>query len=107
MLGVRRSVLGAADAHGNAVESWAEPAPWCVRAVAPGASQEPFSQGRDLSAVLWTVYADDTPNIPGERDRVVFCGDEFEVEGRPADWSGGPFPNPHAGIVVRLKAVTG
>ena len=34
-------------------------------------------------------------------------GEEYEVEGRPADWTHGPWPHPTAGIVVELKRAEG
>jgi hypothetical protein len=106
-LAVRRYQPGATDAHGNPVESWSESQPWVVRGYAPGAMAEPSEANRDLSLIEWTVYADANDSAPGERDLVVLEGDEYAVEGRPADWTKGPWPHPTAGIVVELKRAEG
>lgn len=107
VLGVRRRQAGATDPHGNPVESYAAATDWPVWALAPGASAEPGQQGRDLSLIAWTVYAPKGEDAPGERDRVVVDGAEYEVEGRPADWTNGPWPHPTAGLVVELKRAEG
>ena len=61
------------DAHNNAVDAWAAPAPLQVHAVAPGASVEAVRAGRDVSAVLWTVYAP-AGTVVGSRDRIMWQG---------------------------------
>lgn len=106
-LAVRRYQSGSIDAHGNAVPSWGDPEPWIVRGYAPGAMAEPTEPNRDLSLIEWTVYADASDEAPRERDRVVLAGEEYAVEGRPADWTKGPWPHPTAGIVVELKRAEG
>ena len=106
-LGVRRFVDGAVDAHGNPVSSFAGPVGWLVWSLAPGANVEPGAANRDLSAVEWTVFAPAGGNAPGERDRVVVDGVEFEVEGRPADWTRSPFDRNVGGLSVMLRRVEG
>ena len=106
-LAVRRRIEGAKDGHGNSVQQWGDPIAWMVRQVDPGASVRPFEQGRDLSMVLFTVHSDAGPNVPTEFDLVVVDGVEYAVQGRPSDWTRGPFPNPAAGVVTFLKAVSG
>lgn len=86
---------------------FADPAPWEVRGVAPGAMVEPGDPNRDRSDIAWTVYADASDDVPTERDRVDFLGDTYEVAGRPADWTHGPWENPAAGVVVELKRTEG
>lgn len=106
-LGVRRLIVGSEDSHGNAVKSYAPATDWVVRGYAPAANTEGTDPARDTSQILWTIYADATTDIPGELDLVVLGGVEYAVEGRPADWTHGPWFNPVAGVVVELKRVEG
>lgn len=101
-LNVRRRLEGAADDHGNATIAYASPTPWMVRGLAPGASTEPNQPNREAVTIAWSVYADSTDDIPGERDRVSVMGEDFEVVGRPQDFTKGPWPHPTAGVVVEL-----
>ena len=107
ILHVRRYTSGTEDAHGNADSDYAEPVEWDVLGVAPGGMAEPYYPDRDLSDIAWTVYALPSDNTPTERDRVDFDGDTYEVNGRPKDWTHGPWQNPSAGIVVELKRTEG
>ena len=102
-LNVLRRTEGSPDAHGNPVVVWSSPAPWIVRAVAPGASVDANQPNRDASLIEWTVYADSSDSLPAARDRVVVDGADFEVASTPADWTRGPWPHPTAGVVVELK----
>lgn len=102
-LQVRRHSTGSLDRHRNPVDVWADPVPWTVRGMAPGAATEPALPNRDPAIVEWTVYADLTDDLPGTRDRVLVGGAEFEVVSTPADWTRSPVPNPVAGAVVELK----
>lgn len=106
-LGVKRRVEGGKDAHNNPVVTYAAATDWVVDGYAPGANVEPGSPNRDLSLILWTIYAPVDPSAPTELDRVVLDGDEYAVEGRPGDWTKGPWPHPTAGIVVELKRPEG
>lgn len=103
----RRSTSATKDRHGNAVVSYEGPIPWPVHGYAPGASDQPTRPNRDLSLIAWTVYAPVGGNAPGELDRVVLNGDEYDVEARPADWSQGPWVHPTAGLVIELKRAEG
>ena len=40
-------------------------------------------------------------------DRVVWRGEEFEVDGEVADYTSGPWRNPVAGVVINLKRAEG
>lgn len=106
-LQVRRRVVGAKDGHGKKVVTYADPVDWLVHGYAPGANVNPNNPNRDLSLILWTVYAPTNDSLPGELDRVVLNGDEYSVEGRPADWSNGPWVHPTAGATVELKRAEG
>lgn len=106
-LGVKRRIEGATDAHGNPVVSYAEPTDWRIHGLQPGANAEPGQPNRDLSEIVWTVYAPANDEAPGEYDLVVVDGEDFEVEGRPSDWTRGPWPNPVAGLVVELRRAEG
>ena len=103
---VHRYTLGAADAHGNAAESWvADVAPTLVHAVAPGASAEALQTGRDVSRVAWTVYAP-TGTVVAARDRIVWRGDLYFVNGEPRDYTFGPFGR-FGGVVIELRRTEG
>ena len=97
--------VGAVDALGNPVESWADPEPWLVHAYHQGASPESVRQGREPSSVALTVYAPTAP-FTG-RDRVIVGGESFAVIGDPTDWTKGPWDNPVAGFEVQLKRQEG
>ena len=104
---VHRYTLGSADAHGNAAESWvADAAPTLVHAVAPGASAEALQTGRDVSQVAWTVYAPQG-TVLAARDRVVWQGETYHVNGNPPDYAHGPWANPAAGVVIELRRTEG
>ncbi len=103
----RRVVSPTKDARGNYPVSFPTSIDWPVSGIAPGANVEPGLPNRDLSLILWTVYAPVHDNQPTELDRVVLNGVEYAVEGRPADWSNGPWLHPNAGVVVELKRAEG
>jgi len=95
------------DSHGNTIDVWADPVDWPVYAYASGANEEPTEAGRDLSLVLWTIYAPADDKLPGDQDRVILSGVEYAVEGEPRDYSHDPWSNHIGGAVVYLKAVDG
>lgn len=102
-LGVRRRVEGAKDAHGNPLVTYADPIDWPVHAIAPGASDMPTDPNRDLSLILWTVYAPAGGNVPGDLDLVVLDGVEYALDSHHSDWTRGPWVHPMAGVSVALK----
>lgn len=104
---VHRYTLGDADAHGNPVESWVPDATATpVHAVAPGASLDAIQSGRDVSEVLWTVYAPAGTAV-GPRDRIAWLGEVYHVNGEPRDFTHGPWVNPAAGVVIELRRTEG
>ena len=105
-LTVRARTVGAQDAFGNVAVTWTERA-WRVRSVAPGAMADPANPNRDLGEVAYTVHADADSQPPTRLDKVVIDGEPFDVDGDPADWTRGPWPNPVAGVVVELKRSEG
>lgn len=107
-LHVRRLVEGARDAHNNPAKVYGDPEPWPVHGLAPGASAETAQDNRrDLSRILWTVYAPADATLPGEHDLVVLDEQEYRVEGRPDDWTRGPWEHPITGAVVELARIEG
>ena len=113
VLRVREPVPGAEDEFGNATFGWEEH-DWPVRAIAPGSMEEQDRTVRDLSVVMWTVYADKGLE-PSEAGQVRLPGSPawYTVEGRPKDWTLGPervgpaatFTGP--GVVVELRRADG
>ncbi|MBO0747278.1 MAG: hypothetical protein J2O47_02940 [Acidimicrobiaceae bacterium] len=109
LLEVRRYQGDQVDAHGNQIPLWGAPQPWPVYYLAPGPSSEITDRTREEAVrIVWNIGAPATPAVPGERDLVVVDGEEFEVEGRPADYTHTPWPpHPTAGVVVELHRVEG
>lgn len=105
-LQVRKYSSGSRDSHGNPVDVWADPVDWPVFGYGPGSNDEPNAVDRDRSDVLWTVYAP-VGGIPNERDRVILDGVEYEVDGRPGDYSHSPFGRDVGQGVVKLKRIEG
>lgn len=106
-LHVKRFAAGAVGAHGNAAAGHGDPVEWDVYGLAPGASQEPTQSNRDLSEIEWTVFAPNNDELPTEKDLVVVDEVEYAVEGRPADWTRGPFGGGVAGVVIELRRAEG
>lgn len=96
------------DRQGNPVQSWAAPVPVRVHGVAPrlGEDREPDDTRRAAVVEGLNVYAPAGTTI-GAHDRVVWDGDEYEVDGDRQDWTRGPWPNPAAGVVFTLTRVEG
>lgn len=96
------------DAHGNAVDSWADPVDVPVHAVAPlvREGREPDSGNRSLVVDGLQVFAPAGVRF-GPHDRVVWRGGTFEVDGETADYTAGPWANPVAGVVINLKRSEG
>lgn len=106
-LQVRTRTSTTDDGLGNVDTEWSAERPWNVRQIDPGQSAEPYLPNRDLSSVEYAVHAGKTGDVPGEDDQVQVDGVWFDVDGKPADWTRGPWPNPVAGVVVLLKRVEG
>ena len=94
------------DDFGNPVRTWVERS-WTVFGLAPGAVQDPMQPNRDASVVAWTVYAPPGAATPTDADQVLVDGVWFPVNGKPADWTRGPFGPSPGGIVVELRKVEG
>ena len=102
-----RSFTGSGvDDFGNPVKTWVE-RDWIVSGMAPGAVQDPMQPNRDASVVAWTVYADAAAATPTDADQVLVDGAWLAVNGRPADWTRGPFGTGPGGVVVELRKVDG
>lgn len=104
---VRRYVAGAKDEFNNAVDAWQDPTDWWVRSIDPVTGREPDQSFRDLASLALKIEADKTPDVPTYRDIVIVDGVEYPVDGRPDDWTQGPWTNPVAGVTVYLRRVEG
>lgn len=102
---VRRHSEGL-DADDNPVSVFADPVPFTVSSAEPGPSRELGRDGRDVQQVAWTLTVP-RRTVLGERDVIVWQGSEYRVDGRPLDWTLGPWPNPAARIQVGIRRVTG
>ncbi|HEY4268413.1 MAG TPA: hypothetical protein VGM94_09505 [Galbitalea sp.] len=106
-LAVKRRQTGSRDSHGKPSVTYAAGVAWPVHGYAPGADATRSDANRDLSLILWTVYAPADNLAPGELDLVTLGGVDYMVEGRPDDWTKGPWLHPTAGLVVELKRAEG
>lgn len=101
----RRAFQGESyDAHGNLVESWAEPVLLEGRFLFdPGSSSEPRRAGMERVIVEPTLYGPfDVPFEP--RDKAVVRGETYQVEGEVRRWSNG---DRRPGAVISLRRVDG
>ena len=82
-------------------------------AVLERAADRPWPVGRALpgepgpSSVEFAVHADSASGVPAAGDQVLVDNDWYDVDGEPADWTRGPWPNPVAGVVVLPKRIEG
>lgn len=94
------------DSHGNPIKTFAPAVDLKVCGIAPGAMAEPDNINRDLSVVLFSLFCP-AGTVVGELDRIVMGVDEYDIEGRPKDYTQGPWDNSIAGVVIELKATEG
>lgn len=105
---VHRFEPGATDDYGNPADAWTETAITLpVHFVAPASSVETYRPLRDLLVTDRAVGAPKHANLPGPRDKVTWEGEEYRVEGEPADYTFGPWENPVAGVTFLLRRVEG
>lgn len=71
----------------------------------PGTSVESLEVARDTVNTQPTVYAPSGADVTA-LDRVIVRGREWQVDGDPAEYVN-PFTGWAAGLVIKLKAVTG
>lgn len=105
----RQRAASALDPYANEStgKSWENPdelaIPGC--AFGPGASSEPVVDARTEVLTQPTLYAPFGSDITAA-DRLVIRGRTWQVDGDPADYRN-PFTGWEAGMVVKLKAVSG
>lgn len=91
-IGVRAHSTTGSDGFGNPTESWATAVNVSVYGVAPGTPGEDYEPGRVASRIPLIVLG---PTAVlggiGARDRVVWGGVEYEVDGVPEVFDVGPF----------------
>jgi len=104
-LGIKRYLEGAEDAHGNPIEGWGDVELVDVYAIAPTSSQEPSEAGRAAVIDGLSVLAPDDYGIDA-KDRAVYQGPEYTVEGNVANWNEGAFAF-KPGYQFNLKKVDG
>lgn len=105
-IGVRRWSSGGRDRHGNPLNAWADPVDVPVHGVSPRFAEEPTDPNRHAVVRGLTVYAPAGARV-GPHDRVVWAGEEWEVDGDVGDWTAGPWLNPVAGVTLNLTRVEG
>lgn len=98
---------GGVDGFGNPVDTPGVPRVWEAWGLAPGVQGEQAgSGGREAVPVEWTVYGP-VDGAPSAYDEVQVDGVWLPVNGRPQDWTRGPFGPRNAGVVVELRGVQG
>lgn len=105
-LTVREPTPGDPDEFGNPTTTWTERT-WRVHGVAPGGMSEPDQPNRDLSLIAFTIYGPKADAPTSEHAEIQVDGEWFTIEGRPKDWTRGPWPHPTAGVVVELRRAEG
>lgn len=98
------------DDLGNPVPAWDE-RDWPIFFYVEGAATvEQLQPNRDLSVLAYTI-AGPSQGRPGERSQVRLPGAEsddwHDVNGRPKDYTHGPWVHPTAGVVVELRKAEG
>lgn len=96
---------GAEDAHGNPVESWADPVPVGIYAFNPGTTAEPFLPGHDRTITTPAIYAP-KGTVFSPRDQVTVRGVLYDVDGDVLDYRN-PIDSSMDGVQVNLKEVAG
>lgn len=99
---------GVPNPHGYVEAAYGDPETFKAHAIAPGSmpEAETTSAGRDMSEILWTVYAPAGTSIHS-KDLVTFNGTEYEVDGDPRDYGYSPFSNSVGGVTIALKKQEG
>lgn len=106
-IGVKSYSASGDDGFGNPVESWGSPVSTPVYAVAPGTPGEDYEPGRTPSRIpLVVLGSSDSIGSVRARDRVVWQGLEFEVDGEPESFDCGPFGFT-PGVRLRIIRVEG
>ena len=98
--------VGAVDAHGNPVESYATPVSVDGWAFDAGGTVEQFGPGRDAVISSPRLLRGSDDFVPSSRDRCTVRGVVFEVDGDPGVWRS-PFTSWIPGISVPLRRVSG
>ena len=105
-LTVREPTAGARDEFGNPTTTWKERT-WRVHAIAPGAMAEPEQENRDLSLVLYTVLGPAVGAPTSAHAQIRVDGEWLDIDGKPSDWTRGPWAHPTAGVSVMLRRAEG
>jgi hypothetical protein len=99
-------VAGAVDAHGNDIDSWADPVDVAVHGwVPPAADEEPAEAGRSPVLRDLDAYAP-AGTVVAPKDRMTVDGVLYDVVGHVEDFTHGPWQWA-AGVRINLKRVEG
>lgn len=102
---VEARLVGVEDAHGNPIESFADPVTIEGCAFDPGGSVETVSPGREVVVTSPRVFLPAGTFITA-RSRVTVRGMLYQVEGDPAAWRS-PFTGWEPGTVAVLGRTDG
>ena len=94
---------GAEDAHGNPIDSWADPVN--VQVYGYGPRYDSTEPGGTQVIVGLQVFAPETLQVD-PRDQFVVEGRRYDVDGELGNWTNGPFDF-KPGIELNLKRVEG
>lgn len=100
-------IAGSLDAHGNPVDTWAAPEQVTVHGWSPGsADATPTEAGRAALVRDLELFAP-AGTVCAPRDRWTVDALVYEAVSHGEDYTGGPWPNPVAGVKIRLYRVEG
>lgn len=113
VIGLKRYQAGPVDRYNNSKDTWAAPVNVNVYSVEPvrpvGSSVETYTAGRSSVTTVLSVLAPSGTQI-SRKDRVIYQGEEYLVNGEITDWSKSPFNTGllwDAGIQIFLKRAEG
>lgn len=94
------------DSHNRAVDAWGEPVEVDVYGWGPAASSQDAAGNREPLTTLVDIYAP-ASTATSTKDRWTLPDGTYLQDGKPLDYSHGPFGGGVGQAVIRLKQITG
>ena len=102
---IEARVVGGEDSHGNPVETFSPAVTVEGCAFDPGGSVETMEPGREAVVSSPRIFAP-SGTVVTRRSRVQVRGENYVVDGDPADWRN-PFTGWMPGVVITLEKADG
>jgi hypothetical protein len=80
-----RATDGAPDTHGNVTQTWTDQATISGCSIQPVEGSE-FNEGRQTVITRWQWFGPTDADVTS-KDRIVFEGDTYEIDGSVKEWS--------------------